>query len=251
MTLDISLRNTPLSEKVADIIIQKINDGTYSAGSQIPPEKDLANLLNVSRSTIRKAMSMLVVRGLIVQKHGIGTFVSKISQINNPLNEAVQFFDLIARFGFEPEAIFEGINIINADHKLAEVLHIKLGDDVLQSEKIFTADGKPVIYVINSIPTYLIPEEEIERILVFPELTEPLYEFFENICSNRIEKHVATLMAVTAGKVDFPNLQLDRNDPLLLIEEIAYNNDDVALWHSYEYFPQNEQMSFNVIRIRN
>ena len=45
--------------------------------------KKLSKKFDVSRSTIRKAMSILSARGLVVQKHGVGTFVSNISKINN------------------------------------------------------------------------------------------------------------------------------------------------------------------------
>jgi len=251
MDADSPLKNIPLSEQVIEIIINRIKDGTYPPGTQIPPENNLAKRFDVSRSTIRKAMSALAARGMVVQKHGVGTFVSNISQINNPLNEAVEFNDLISRFGYEPAVLFPSVGLIEADNELAESLQISPGDKILHSEKIFTADDIPVIYVINSIPAYLFPEGLIEKVLKSPEMTEPLYDFFEVQFNKRIEYHVASLKATTAGQANFPELPLDDCDALLLVEEVAYNVDEMALWHSKEYFPQNNRISFNVIRIRN
>lgn len=251
MNIEAPLKNTPLSTQVIEIIIKRIKDGTYPPGSQIPPENDLAQRFDVSRSTIRKAMSALTARGMVVQKHGVGTFVSNISQINNPLNEAVEFNDLISRFGHQPEVLFTHVNLIKANEQLAESLKIKTGEQILRSHKIFTADEIPVIYVVNSIPTSLFPKGLVEKVLATPDITEPLYGFLEDHCRERIEYHIASLKSIIARQADFPDLPLGANEPLLVIEEVAYNVDETALWHSKEYFPQNNLISFNVIRIRN
>lgn len=250
MDVDAPLKNTPLSEQVIEIIIKRIKDGDYPTGSQIPPENELAKRFDVSRSTIRKALSKLAARGILVQKHGVGTFVSNISQITNPLNEAVEFNDLISKSGYEPDVLFPHVELMTAEEEVAEALHIRTGDKILRSDKIFTADGEPVIYVVNSIPVFLFPEGLIDKVLASPEITEPLYEFFEDFCGQRIEYHVASLKATVAGSVDFPDLPLREHEPLLVVEEVAYNHDEIPLWHSREYFPQNDQMSFNVIRMR-
>jgi len=251
MNSEAPLKNIPLSEQVIEIIIQRIKDGTYPPGSQIPPENELAKRFGVSRSTIRKAMGALAARGMVFQKHGVGTFVSNISQITNPLNEAVEFNDLISRFGYQPNVLFPNIQVIHAGEALAESLDLTPGDKILSSEKIFTADDVPVIYVVNSIPVSLIPESLLEKILESPEITEPLYEFFEEHCGKRVEYHVASLKATTVERAGFPELPLDDCEPLLLVEEVAYNVDELPLWHSKEYFPQNNQISFDVVRIRN
>jgi GntR family transcriptional regulator len=141
--------------------------------------------------------------------------------------------------------------MIEADQLLMEHLQLNHGDKVLQSHKIFTADGMPVIYVSNSIPAYLLPEDMIRSILSSPEITEPLYEFFEDCCGKRIEYHIATVSAEIAGKINFPDIPLENEEPLLVIEETAYCADDKPLWHSMEYFPQNNQITFNIIRLRN
>jgi GntR family transcriptional regulator len=244
------LKNTPLSDQVQDIIIRLIKDGTYPPGNQLPPENELAARFDVSRATIRRAMSKLSARGLIVQKHGVGTFVSRISKISNPLNEAVEFNDLISRFGYHPAVVFHSMKESQADQELASTFNLRKGDPVFQTEKIFTADGSPVIYVVNCIPTNLFGEDLANRLVKSPEITEPLYEFFENQLGRRIEYHIASISAVSGLEGNFSDLALDEKTPLLRIEETAYDEDEMALWHSLEYFPQNGQMMFNVIRIR-
>lgn len=57
-------------------IIDRVFDGTFPAGSALPPEADLATLLEVSRPTMREAVRTLSDRGVLRVVHGRGTFVN-------------------------------------------------------------------------------------------------------------------------------------------------------------------------------
>lgn len=56
-------------------IVDRIVDGTFSTEIALPPEADLAALLNVSRPTMREAVRSLSERGVLRVVHGRGTFV--------------------------------------------------------------------------------------------------------------------------------------------------------------------------------
>lgn len=55
---------------------QKINQKAFKAGDALPPERELSAMFDVNRLTLRKAIDELVQKGLVVRKHGIGTFVA-------------------------------------------------------------------------------------------------------------------------------------------------------------------------------
>ena len=74
-------RNTSLADQVLDVLIERIRQRIYLPGSQLPPENDLAAEFNVSRATVRTAVSKLAARGLVVRRQGIGTFVSRLSSL--------------------------------------------------------------------------------------------------------------------------------------------------------------------------
>lgn len=65
----------PLLEQAADKIIELIIDRNLNAGDRIPTENELAELLNVGRSTIREAIRALSTRNILEVKRGSGTFV--------------------------------------------------------------------------------------------------------------------------------------------------------------------------------
>ena len=66
-------------------LLDDIAQGVYQAGQQIPTENELCTQYNVSRITIRKAISDLVADGVLIRWQGKGTFV----QSQNPaMNES-------------------------------------------------------------------------------------------------------------------------------------------------------------------
>ena len=66
-----------LSERIADNIIQSIQTGFYKKGQQIPSEVELGLELGVSRATVREAIKLLISKGYLEVRRGIGTFISE------------------------------------------------------------------------------------------------------------------------------------------------------------------------------
>jgi DNA-binding FadR family transcriptional regulator len=64
-----------LADTAADSIRAEISAGRWAVGSRIPIEPQLAQLLGVSRGTVREAVKTLVSRGLLEVRQGSGTYV--------------------------------------------------------------------------------------------------------------------------------------------------------------------------------
>lgn len=67
----------PVYKQVADYLHDLILSGTLEKGMQLPSEVDLAEMLKVSRLTLRKSFSILISRELIIQIPHCGTFVAE------------------------------------------------------------------------------------------------------------------------------------------------------------------------------
>jgi GntR family transcriptional repressor for pyruvate dehydrogenase complex len=90
MTMDCGLsahRNTSPAAKppsrlelVLDHIKSRIADGRLRPGDQLPPENELARELGLSRTPVREAIKVLAAVGIVVVRHGHGTFVSDGAQ---------------------------------------------------------------------------------------------------------------------------------------------------------------------------
>ncbi|WP_088810635.1 MULTISPECIES: GntR family transcriptional regulator [Listeria] len=65
----------PLFEKIAQEIKEKINRDEYKAGMLMPNETELQDIFSSSRTTIRRAVDLLVNEGLVMRKNGVGLYV--------------------------------------------------------------------------------------------------------------------------------------------------------------------------------
>lgn len=69
------VQRATLSAEVADRVIAHVLDGTFALGERLPPERELAERLQVARSTVREALSALSVIGVVEVRPGAGAFV--------------------------------------------------------------------------------------------------------------------------------------------------------------------------------
>ena len=82
------LKKKRLYEEIVDQILQLIHSGELKPGDRLPPERELAEQLNVSRTAIREAMRALESMGYTESKIGGGTFVRALTldSLINPVS---------------------------------------------------------------------------------------------------------------------------------------------------------------------
>jgi GntR family transcriptional repressor for pyruvate dehydrogenase complex len=85
-----------LVDNVVEQVIRLIAESKLEAGSRLPPEMKLAEQIGVSRTVVREAMQILIAKGLVETRHGIGTMVRPVGgeQISNHLALMVQLNEL-------------------------------------------------------------------------------------------------------------------------------------------------------------
>lgn len=108
------MKKVKLSERTADRLYEMIaEERRYEPGSKLPNENELSAALNVSRTTLREAISFLVAQGVLEIRRGKGTFVSPdlpeeavdLSALQN-MHSRVRAKDLFEmRLIFEPETV--------------------------------------------------------------------------------------------------------------------------------------------------
>ncbi len=244
-------RQRSLASQVLDLLVERIRNGIYPPESLLPPENALAGEFKVSRATIRSAIDRLEARGLIVRRQGIGTFVRHISSISNPLNQFLDFFDLISQNGYQPGVLQLEATLGKPSADVAHDLHLGQSDPVLRVEKIFLADGSPIIYCINHIPQWVFAEVLPPAEAIKPGVTEPFLEFFEKQCNQPIAYYVASVKVDLLRNCCTQKLfqKMDPLTPVLVINDIGYNSQDRPIHQSIEYHPGN-RMDFKLIRSR-
>ena len=67
----------PLWAQLEEAFVRVIVDGRLRPGQRLEPEDKLSRRLAISRSTLRRVLQLLVDRGLLVRRRGVGSFVEK------------------------------------------------------------------------------------------------------------------------------------------------------------------------------
>ena len=101
-----TVENKRLYRQIADQLAALIEGGEYAPGSRLPPERDLAKQLGVSRPSVREALIALEVEGYVEVRMGSGVYVTDRRAVQGPARLAAESgpFELIrARWMIESE----------------------------------------------------------------------------------------------------------------------------------------------------
>jgi GntR family transcriptional repressor for pyruvate dehydrogenase complex len=134
----VPLRHVRKSDDVFEQLSKLIREKRFPLGSQLPPERELAEQINASRQTIREALYRAELVGLIEVRHGAGSFVvssSARSSLDAPLAELIaRQADRIAEF-FEIRLLVEGWCVSQAARqaKPADLAALKRRLDAMKS----------------------------------------------------------------------------------------------------------------------
>ena len=117
-------------------------------GSRIPPEHELEKTYQLSRVTVRRALAELTEEGLLVRKQGKGTFVSA-PRISRELKNIHSYHDTCAASGIRPGTQVIRVREQAADAADCRELNLRPDDRVIETLRVRTADGEPVVLEKN------------------------------------------------------------------------------------------------------
>ncbi len=223
------MRKVPAYMVIHDLIKKNIQDGTYSVGELLPTEPELEKIYKVSRTTIRSAMELLKEEGFVDIKQGRGTMVLDRRTIQD-LNKVTSVTESLRRRGYDVRTKSMYIDLIPANEKLSEELHIKTGDSITRVQRIQLIDEKPIAIMKNYIPTSLVPG--------LPQFTNKfsgLYQFLEEHYHLEIDGAADKIFAKSADFAESEMLGVQPGTALLCIRRICYRDnqafcvDDVCI----------------------
>jgi DNA-binding FadR family transcriptional regulator len=104
------VRRSGVSTQAVERIKEAILRGVLPAGSQLPPERELASQLGIARSSLREAIRVLTHLNILEARHGQGTFVTELrpAQLVEPLDFALALDARSVRDLFECRRVMEG-----------------------------------------------------------------------------------------------------------------------------------------------
>jgi DNA-binding GntR family transcriptional regulator len=199
-------------------IATQIASGAVPRGGRLPPERVLAEQLQVSRATLRRALAALRSDGLIEQVQGRGTFVV-VPQLVEPANTLMSFTQLARDRSTVPGARVLEAHVRPANIDEADRFRIAPGSEVFSLERLRTMDGLPVGITSSVVPLSIAPE-----VTNVDWTSASLYELFAR--SGRVPVRADyEIEARSASAQQARQLGLAENAPVLFVNVSSYTQD--------------------------
>ena len=148
----------PLYQQLQRALRRAINEKKLSADDALPPERDIADELGVSRVTVRKAIDALVTEGLITRRQGAGTFIA--ARVEKSFSKLSSFSeDMISR-GRAPHSAWLRRSEGSVTPEESLTLGLSPGTAVYRFNRIRYADGAPMALEYSTIPASCLPSPD-------------------------------------------------------------------------------------------
>lgn len=222
------MQSKTLSENIADRIKQRIIVGKYAVGTQLPNEQELADSLNVSRTTIREAVKLLVSRRVLEIERGKGTFVAAIPGLSEDpfglefVNEDILKSNLSQfRSIIEPEVC--ALAAANASaHQLDDMKHL-----VVRMNEI------SCLVVESSVDEWI--DEFIDQEIAFHTL---IYKMTHNVVFERMTNIISHSVIINSTALNYrQGFDFTKYMELhtTLYEALASRDPEIARKHGQEH----------------
>ncbi|MDO4431266.1 MAG: GntR family transcriptional regulator [Lonepinella koalarum] len=200
-------------KKIGAMLKQELINGIYAVGERLPPERDLAEQMNVSRTVVREALIMLELENLVSVRKGSGVYV-----MNLPSNETVNT-ELSEYEDVGPFELLQARQLVESS--IAEFAAIQANrSDVQRLKEILQAERHQLE---QGIDDYAADEEfhlaiaEITQNEVLMKMQKDLWKYRKNSMWKGLHVHIRDQKYRQGWLQDHENILngIQRKDPAL------------------------------------
>jgi GntR family transcriptional regulator len=243
--------STPLVQRVAEQLRTMIMEGKLEPESQLPNEPDLSSLLNVSRSTVRSALTILEQGGFVLRRWGVGTFVAKDPPAYDNLNINSGVTQLIRSSGAAPGCIEALVVTRPASEHVASRLAVEPQTPIVIIERVRLANERRTVFSLDYLPKSLFDTAEGEislaEIEAFVKTQQSMYAFLRQRVGLEIHHGLAWIRPLTAEGYIAEKLEVQRGSSILHIEQVDFNFEGEPVALSDEYYVA-DAFTFSIYR---
>lgn len=200
------MREKP-GDKVLKYLEEKIFQGFWKPGDKIDSENYLAELLGVSRVSVREAISKMVAMGLLIKKRGGGSYVKEITPVD--------YMDKLLPF------------LVLGDGDYIEILQLRMSLDVLGVKLFIENKDEYIINELKIIHKKLIENENNPKEFFMEDMNfhKCIMKGSKNLLIYKVFEMIVQIMGYHAKEQYFQLPLINRIDEHNLILEAILNED--------------------------
>ena len=231
-----------LAERARTAILEAILDGRFEG--RLPPEEELAEMLGVSRTSIRAALEGLEAMGLFTRRRSIGTTVNThVPPTTLALDRLIGFDWLLRERGHQVEAetscAFEPLPA-----GFAEGAEALAGVECCVMRTTYFANGVAAIGVFDAIPIHNLRRRRLPK-----SVPSSLFEFSRLYCRETIDHAIVNLIPMIARAGDSHLASIPAGHPFLRLRETHLTRSAAVVgWSTIDV--NDAYIRFDVLRLQ-
>jgi len=215
----------PLYLQLERALREALDKRILNPDDALPPERDLADELDVSRITVRKAIEGLVNEGLLVRRRGSGNFVA--ARVEKNFSKLTSFSEDMRARGRSPHSVWLKRSEGAVTPEEAMTMRLSPGTPVFRFQRIRYADDVPMALETCTV--------EASALSTLNAVDASLYEALER-AGNRPVRALQRLRAVLLSAEQAKLLKAHAGEAGLMVERIGFLSDGRAIEFSQSYY---------------
>lgn len=204
----------PLYLRLRRSIEDAVRSGLINPGDALPSERDIAATAEVSRVTVRKAVQHLVADGILIQRHGSGTFVAPtVQRVEQSLSSLTSFTEDMARRGMTLSSQWLDRGLYDPSNEETIILGLGAGEKVARIARLRIANGNPLAIERASLSATVLHDPDAIAHSLYAKLDQT---------GNRPVRAIQRIAAVNLGRHDAELLDVAPGAASLRIERTSY-----------------------------
>ena len=220
----------PLYVQIAESLLDRIESGELRAGDRLPAERELSQTLEVNRMTVRRALQVLELQGLLMRRQGDGTYVTA-PKIERQAGNLVPFTKGMQRRGYTPGAEVITFERKSAEPSVAKELQLPASTPVYYIRRLRLINQEPVMLERFTLPVRRVPG--LER---YDLASRSVYEVMETEYGISVTRARQSLEPVVAAEYEAELLRVNPGAPLMLEQRLSFDQDDQPIEYGNDLY---------------
>jgi GntR family transcriptional regulator len=227
----------PAYTQLAERLRVSIEKGSFKPGARLPAEQQLMAEEQLSRVTVRAALSLLERDGWVVRKQGIGTFAAY--PIDQELSSVRTMPEVLLTLGMIPDVKVLSFGPVEPTPDVQRKLRLRAGEQVLLVRRLYRINRSPVALVYVHLPLALAAHAGILKDGRAP--LETTFTILEEKLGVVIKEAHHVITAQIAEEKVARALKIEKGAPILVLNRLTNSVEgqpleyDICHYHAERY----------------